>query len=328
MCKRGEYVAKSDERFLMRVVDMYYQQEMLQDEIAKKLNVSRTTVSRALSKAKKEGYIKIIIDFPVENMIELEKEMEKKFHLKEVIAVKVDDINNRDILVAREAAYYIARMIKNDMTIGIAWGYTMKKIIDAFDMYKVGSQIKAKNIEVVPLLGTMTPETADNSDLRLSYASLLSSKLAEMVNGISYHFAAPMYVKDIDTKKMLLEEPQIKNVMQKAKNCHAGIFGIGALVQNSSIAILEKDMILKLSKKNGVGEILGRVFDEYGNTVESEWNDRMIGLTLEQAKNIPIRVGVAFGEEKVKAIKTAISTNIINVLITDSVTAESILYEK
>ena len=321
-------MAKSDERFLMRVVDMYYQQEMLQDEIAKKLNVSRTTVSRALSKAKKEGYIKIIIDFPAENMIELEKEMEKKFHLKEVIAVKVDDINNRDILVAREAAYYIARMIKNDMTIGIAWGYTMKKIIDAFDMYKVGSQIKAKNIEVVPLLGTMTPETADNSDLRLSYASLLSSKLAEMVNGISYHFAAPMYVKDIDTKKMLLEEPQIKNVMQKAKNCHAGIFGIGALVQNSSIAILEKDMILKLSKRNGVGEILGRVFDKYGNTVESEWNDRMIGLTLEQAKNIPIRVGVAFGEEKVKAIKTAISKNIINVLITDSVTAESILYEK
>lgn len=307
---------------------MYYQQEMLQDEIAKKLSVSRTTVSRALSKAKKEGYIKIIIDFPAENMIELEKEIEKKFHLKEVIAVKIDDVNNRDILVAREAAYYIARMIKNDMTIGIAWGYTMKKIIDAFDMYKVGSQIKAKNIEIVPLLGTMTPETVDNHDLRLSYASLLSSKLAEMVNGISYHFAAPMYVKDIDTKKMLLEEPQIKNVMKKAKNCHVGIFGIGALVQNSSIAILEKDMILKLSEKNGVGEILGRVFDAYGNIVESEWNDRMIGLTLEQAKNIPIRVGVAFGEEKVKAIKTAISTNIINVLITDSVTAECILYEK
>ena len=321
-------MGKSDERFLMRVVDMYYQQEMLQDEIAKKLNVSRTTVSRALSKAKKEGYIKIIIDFPAENMIELEKEIEKKFHLKEVIAVKADDINNRDIFVAREAAYYIARMIKNDMTIGMAWGYTMKKIVDAFDMYKVGNQVKAKKLEVIPLLGTMTPETADNHDLRLSYASLLSSKLAEMINAVSYHFAAPMYVKDIATKKMLLEEPQIKNVMKKAKNCHAGIFGIGALVQDSSIAILEKDMILKLSEKNGVGEILGRVFDEYGNAIESEWNDRIIGLTLEQAKNIPIRVGVAFGEEKVKAIRTAIFTGIVNVLITDSVTAESILYEK
>lgn len=320
-------MAKNDERFLLRVADMYYQQEMLQDEIAKKLNVSRTTISRALTKAKKEGYIKIVIDFPTENVIELEKELEKKYHLKEVIAVKTDNTKDRDILVAKQAANYIARILKNDMTLGIAWGHTMKKIIDAFELYKIGNQIISKNIEVVPLLGTMIPETARNNDLRLSYASLLSSKLAEMINGISYHFAAPMYVKDIAVKNMLLKEPQIKTVLQKAKNCHIGIFGIGALIENSSIAVLESDaknILLKLSKQNGIGEILGRVFDKYGNTVQSELNDRIVGLTLEEAKKIPIRVGVAFGEEKVKAIQTAISTGIINVLITDSITAESI----
>ena len=320
-------MTKSDERFLLRVADMYYQQQMLQDELAKKLNVSRTTISRALTRAKKEGYIKIIIDFPYENEVELEKELEKKYALKEVIAVKADNINDRDILVAKQAAYYIARILKSDMTLGIAWGYTMKKIIDAFELYKIGNQITAKNVEVVPLLGTMIPQTAQNNDLRLSYASLLSSKLAEMINGISYHFAAPMYVKDIAVKNMLLEEPQIKAVLQKAKNCHIGIFGIGALVENSSIAVLDNDtknMLLKLSEQNGRGEILGRVFDNYGNTVKSELNDRIIGLTLEQAIKIPIRVGVAFGEEKVKAIQTAISTGIINVLITDSITAEQI----
>ncbi len=320
-------MAKSDDRFLMRVADMYYQQEMLQDEIAKKLNVSRTTVSRALTKAKKEGYIKIIMDFPSENVIELEKELEKKYQLKEVIAVKSDNEKDRETFVAKQAAYYIARILKSDMTLGIAWGYTMKKMIEAFELYKIGNQIKCKNIEIVPLLGTMIPETAQNNDLRLSYASLLSSKLAEAINGISYHFAAPMYVKDIATKKMLLEEPQIKAVLQKAKNCQVGIFGIGALVENSSIAALDnqkKEILLELSQHNGVGEILGRVFDKNGNTVESEFNNRIIGLTLEEAKKIPIRVGVAFGEEKVKAIKTAISTSIINVLITDSITAQQI----
>ena len=97
-------MTKSDERFLLRVADMYYQQQMLQDEIAKKLNVSRTTISRALTRAKKEGYIKIIIDFPYENEVELEKELEKKYALKEVIAVKADNINDRDILVAKQAA--------------------------------------------------------------------------------------------------------------------------------------------------------------------------------------------------------------------------------
>jgi len=206
-------MTKSDERFLLRVADMYYQQQMLQDEIAKKLNVSRTTISRALTRAKKEGYIKIIIDFPYENEVELEKELEKQYAIKEVIAVKADNINDRDILVAKQAAYYIARILKSNMTLGIAWGYTMKKIIDAFELYKIGNQITAKNVEVVPLLGTMIPQTAQNNDLRLSYASLLSSKLAEMINGISYHFAAPMYVKDIDTKKMLL----LKQCFKKQK---------------------------------------------------------------------------------------------------------------
>ncbi len=310
---------------------MYYQQEMLQDEIAKKLNVSRTTVSRALTKAKKEGYVKIVIDFPTENFIELEKNLEKKYQLKEVIAVKVYDIEQRDAAVAKEAAYYISRVLKSNVTVGIAWGHMIKKIVDVFDEYKVGNQVRAKNIEVVPFLGTMLPETAHSNDLALSYASLLSSKLAEMVNGISYHFASPMYVKNIETKKMLLKEPQIKNVLQKAKDCDIGIFGIGALAENSSIAILDceqRDMILNLSKQGGEGEIVGRVYDKYGNTLESEFNDRVIGVTLEEVKKVPTRVGIAFGEEKVKAIKVAVSTGIINVLITDSITAKAICCEE
>ena len=45
-----------EERFITKVVDMHYKQGMSQQEIGKALNVSRPTVSRALTKAKKEGY--------------------------------------------------------------------------------------------------------------------------------------------------------------------------------------------------------------------------------------------------------------------------------
>ena len=54
--QRGDDMTKNDKRFLVRVADMYYQQEMLQDEIAKKLNVSRTTISRELTKAKRKRH--------------------------------------------------------------------------------------------------------------------------------------------------------------------------------------------------------------------------------------------------------------------------------
>ena len=48
-------MGRNDDRFLMKIVDMYYKQDMSQEKIAKRLNVSRTTISRALARAMKEA---------------------------------------------------------------------------------------------------------------------------------------------------------------------------------------------------------------------------------------------------------------------------------
>lgn len=321
-------MSRNDERFLMKVVDMYYKEEMSQEKIAKKLNVSRTTISRALSKAKKEGFVKIIIDFPAENSIELEKKLEDKYQMKEVIAVRSGNSQASEYLVAKEAALYLARVIKSNMLLGVTWGKTMKRIVDAFDSDQIGNQMKVKGVEVVPMLGTTFPETADKAELRLSYSSLLSNKLAEMVNGISYSLPAPMYVRNLETKRVFLEEPQIEAALNKARNCQVVIFGIGTMSEHSSLAALDsekKDMILSMSQKGGAGELIGRVFDHDGNAMTSEIDERLIGLTLEEIRCIPTRVGVAYGTEKTEAIHAAVKSGIINVLITDSLTAEQLM---
>ena len=46
-----------EERFIIKVVEMHYKQGLSQQEIGKKLNVSRTTISRALAQAKKHRLI-------------------------------------------------------------------------------------------------------------------------------------------------------------------------------------------------------------------------------------------------------------------------------
>lgn len=94
-------MGRNDDRFLMKIVDMYYKQDMSQEKIAKRLNVSRTTISRALARAKKEGFVKILIDFPAENSINLEKQLEEKYSIKEVVAVtsKTEEVSGD--LVAR-----------------------------------------------------------------------------------------------------------------------------------------------------------------------------------------------------------------------------------
>ena len=52
-----------EERFIIKVVEMHYKQGLSQQEIGKKLNVSRTTISRALAQAKKHGYVQIKINY-------------------------------------------------------------------------------------------------------------------------------------------------------------------------------------------------------------------------------------------------------------------------
>ena len=44
-----------EERFIIKVVEMHYKQGLSQQEIGKKLNVSRTTISRALTQAKEQA---------------------------------------------------------------------------------------------------------------------------------------------------------------------------------------------------------------------------------------------------------------------------------
>ncbi len=80
-----------------------------------------------------------------------------------------------------------------------------------------------------------------------------------------------------------------------------------------------------LLRKGAVGDIALRYYDAQGECIESEINDRIIGMSLEQIKQVPKVVGISGGPDKVSAIRAALRGEIVNVLITDSVTAEALL---
>lgn len=319
---------RKDERFLLKVADMYYRDELSQDLIASKLNISRTTVSRALTAAKRAGYIKIVFDFPTKFSVELEKKIEQKYGIKEVGIALSDTPDQSKYEVSKTAARYLARVLKNDMVIGLTWGRTMKQLIDAFAEENLGKTLKIKGVQVVPFLGTNSPTSKDNDFLRLTYSSLLSSKLAELIRGINYSLPAPMYVQNPQLRNLLIQEPEIAITLKKAKQCQVALLGIGELNEHSAIGCLDEekaDTLRSLKAQGGIGEILGRVFDENGNTIESEFNKRIIGLSLEDLKQIPTRVGIVSGKHKALAIHTALKAGLINVLITDSMTAKELL---
>ena len=81
----------------------------------------------------------------------------------------------------------------------------------------------------------------------------------------------------------------------------------------------------ELIQKGAVGEIVGRIYDKEGQVVDEDLRRKMIGISTQQIKKIPVRVGISYGKDKVEAIKGAIKGEMINVLVTDATTAEKLM---
>jgi len=134
-------------------------------------------------------------------------------------------------------------------------------------------------------------------------------------------------LKNKEMRDSLMNESFFYPVFNAMKSCTISIVGIGdmssksAFVQEKYISKAEHNI---LQKKNAVGEICTHYFDVYGNPIESGLNDRVLAIDLKSFKNIPLRIGVACGAEKLSSIIGAARGNFINVLITDLETANAL----
>ena len=91
-----------DTRLMLKCCVMYYENQMGQNEIAKKLGISRQTVSKLLKEAKERGYLRIEIVGPEEqNCYKLEKRLEEQYTCSEII----ETIRNMNLYKANELGY-------------------------------------------------------------------------------------------------------------------------------------------------------------------------------------------------------------------------------
>jgi len=137
-----------------------------------------------------------------------------------------------------------------------------------------------------------------------------------------------MYVDGSKEKEMIEGIEEISKVLQMAENADIALIGIGSMQKDSSIlkaGIRTEEEYKELIQKGAVGEIVGRIYDKEGQVVDEDLRRKMIGISTQQIKKIPVRVGISYGKDKVEAIKGAIKGEMINVLVTDATTAEKLM---
>ncbi|MDF2882651.1 MAG: sugar-binding transcriptional regulator [Clostridiaceae bacterium] len=318
----------NQERLMFRVLDMYYNEQLSQEVIAKKFHISRSTISRIITKAKKDGYVTIHINYPMNSSMDLEKEFEKKFKLQEAVIAEVENEVLLDNIVPAIAAECLLRIISDNKKIAMSWGTTIRRTVDYMSVFVSSLKVTPKNVSIIPLLGS--PKMDLDYSNQLNYSNALAKKLGSILKTTSYFLSSPMIVENKTVKGILESEKQIGDIIEMGKAADIAIVGIGSVDEESSplfSGLITSAEQKKLFNMGIAGEIAGRYYNASGDMVKTEFDDRLIGVKASEILAIPLRIGIAYGHRKVKAIRAAIKGNLVNVIITDSITAKEILKE-
>ena len=87
-----------DIRLIVKVAQLYYEQEMTQAQIARELGIYRTTISRLLKRGREQGIVTIAINYDYNENLWLEQQLKQKFALKEAVVASCESSQEEDQL--------------------------------------------------------------------------------------------------------------------------------------------------------------------------------------------------------------------------------------
>jgi len=309
-----------DYRLLQKVSKLYYDNNLTQKEISGRLKISRPKVSRLLTQAKDFGIVKITISGIPGIHTDIENALENKYGVNEVYIVEVSDPQSQ-IAVSTEigvaAADYFVRAVTDPSIIGISWGTTLRAMADSIP------NMDYRKSELIQVLGGLgLPESE-------AHATYILRRMVAQIGSKLHLLNLPGILDHASVKQAVLSESYVKEVYALFKKLDVVFLGLGAPTPESVImrdgTILTEEELKMLLEKGAVGDIALRFLDKDGNIVQSEINDRVIGISLEELKNTKQVIGLAGGPGKVGIIRAALRGKFINRLITDHLTGEKLL---
>ena len=307
------------QELLAEVASLYYEDEMTQSEIAARLGVSRVKVYRLLKQAKDEQVVTVVIDWPIKRELRLERDLCSTFGLADAFVMQAISNDPGAALhqLGQMAARHLEQVLQDGTTMTVCLGRSTFETINA-----IRPGFRA-HVRVVPALGSM-PYAMRELD-----SGALARRLAQKLGGDVLDLAAPAMADSASAAEVLRSQRDIKRALDAAQAADAALVGIGNLDPATSGFVkggfLTPDEVTAIRTGGVAGDIAGRLFSAEGVPCGDCYDERMVGIRLEDLRRIPHTVAVASGVEKAQAIHGALRTGAVNVLCTDDRTALAVL---
>jgi DNA-binding transcriptional regulator LsrR (DeoR family) len=296
---------------------LYYIAGNTQDEIAKKLGVSRQTAQRLVSLAVTERLIKVRFDHPLGRCLELSGRLKDAYGLDNCEVVPADPTSNSETLgIAEAAAAEMERYLvsQHPVIIALGTGKAMRAMSEQI------SPMECPQHKIVSLVGNIATDGS-------ATVFEVSSRVGDRVGAPHYPMPFPVVAATVHEKKLLVQQKSLRNVMELASQADVTFVGIGTVDETAALlrdGFVRPDEMRAMVKAGAVGEITGWSFDASGKLIDGLVNDRVLSVPLEGPARRKV-VGVAMAVGRFKAIKGALTGKLVNGLITNELMAEQLL---
>lgn len=305
---------------MVQVARLYHENGFNQEEVARRMNLTRQKVSRLLITAKAQGIVRTVVFDPTPGDSQLGNELKLRFHLHDVVLTPGENLEGNQLRagLGLAAAEYLKRTLQTGQNVGIGWGRTL------FETVNLIRDNEPKRIHVIPLIGGI-------GDISPFFqVNELARQLAGAFAGDYRHLYAPAFIEDNSVLVNLLKTQEIAQAAELWGGLDVAVVGIGHVEFQQISSMFFADHITPqtlamLESKGTVGDICARFFDLSGSQVFPELG--VIGINLDQLKTIPEVIAIAGGMEKVRAVLGALRGGSIHTLITDTATARAVLAE-
>ncbi len=307
---------------IYKIASLYFEDNLTQQQIAQKMGISRIKVSRMLQQARSNGVVEISLNKPQQNYTEEEKSIASKWNLNEVILSAPEYGSNEDLLkqLGVSASEYAIRILNGNETVSLAWGNTLSAFVQNLP------KLDFPEIKIVQMIGGLGSPEAE------VHSSDLVRRLSDKTGGVGRILSAPGVVSSSAVKKGLLEDPHIRETLSLAASADIAFVGIGTGAPDSILMsqgeILPEETLVDIRNKGGVGDISLRFFNSNGSLINHPVNKRIIGISESEIRSIPRVIAIAGGRGKYEAIKGALKSGLLDVLITDYKTGMKLTIEE
>ena len=303
---------------LSEIAARYYLRDESQVAIARHLGLDPSTVSRYLKRARDEGIVHVEIRAPRRLETDLGLAVAERYGLARVVVSPALDGASEDghLALGATAASFLEGILVNDLRLGVSWGRTLADVVHHLRPRTVS------RLAIAQLAGGVEDPAPGIQGHELV------RRLAELYPASQVQYLhAPAIVGSEAAGDALTDDRIIRSALEAARASEVALVGIGQMDDTATLRrgghVSAADW-KRLSRDGAVANVNTCFIDALGRPIP-RLARRTIAISLDDLRAVGTVIAVAAGAGKIEAIRAALLTRAIDILVTDEPTATAVL---